>query len=91
MKSLATFKRIARNLRKEIENAQSLICECEYKYDGNPCSLTRTALSNANYKLVELEAALENAEEMISHYDFYKSCYEQEQNEEMARNYYIGL
>ena len=89
MRSLATFKGIATRLKKQIASAKALVAECEYKFNGNPCKLTISALDKAERKLGELERKLDNANEMIEHYDFYAYCYEQEQDEALARDYYM--
>ena len=89
MRSLATFKGIATRLKKQVANAKALVAECEYKFNGNPCKLTISALDKAEHKLGELEAKLENANEMVEHYDFYAFCYEQEQEEAAAREVYL--
>ncbi len=88
MRSLSTFKRLATRLKKQVESAKSIVAECEYKANGNPCKLTFSALDKACAKLDELNRALESAEEMVSHYDFYKYCYEQEEAQAMLREYY---
>lgn len=90
MRSLSTFKRLAARLQKQVESAKAIVAECEFKANGNPCSLTFYALDRANFKLIELNMALENAEEMVNHYDFYKSCYEQEEEQAMLREYYLN-
>ena len=89
MRSLSTFKGIATRLKKQIASAKALVAECEYKFNGNPCKLTISALDKAEHKLGELEAKLENANEMVEHYDFYAFCYEQEQEEAAAREVYL--
>lgn len=89
MRSLATFKSIATRLKKQIAASKTLVAECEYKFNGNPCRLTISALGKAERKLGELEAKLENTNEMIEHYDFYAYCYEQEQEEAAAREMYM--
>lgn len=91
MKSLATFKRMVKRLRKQVENAKSILAERESDFYGNPCMLSLFAMDKANEKLADLEQKLENAEEMVNNYSFYASCYEQEENEEMARAMYINM
>lgn len=88
MRSLSTFKKLAARLQKQVEKAEAIVAECEYKVNGNPCPMTRYALTRAYFKLEELSMALENAEEMVSHYDFYKYCYEQEEKQAMLRELY---
>lgn len=90
MRSLSTFKKIAARLQKQVENAKAIVAECEYKANGNPCKLTLSALDKAYFKLEKLSMALENAEEMVSHYDFYKYCYEQEEEQAMLRECYLN-
>lgn len=90
MRSLSTFKRLVTRLQKQVESAKTIVAECEFKANGNPCSLTFSALDRAYFKLEELNMALENAEEMVTHYDFYKYCYEQEEKQAMLREYYLN-
>ena len=89
MKSLASFKSLATRLKKQVAAATELVNECEFQFNGNPCKLTISALNKAGRKLEELEAKLENTNEMINHYDFYVRCYEEEQEEAVARELYM--
>lgn len=88
MKSLATFKGIATRLRKQISKTKEMVVECENSYYSNPCTLTVNALDKAEKKLCGLEQRLENAMEMINHYDFYQRCWEEEVSEAVGRENY---
>ena len=88
MKSLATFKSIATRLRKQISKTKEMIVECENSYYSNPCTFTVKALEKAEKKLHSLELRLENAMEMINHYDFYQWCWDEEESETMGRENY---
>ncbi len=76
-------------MKKQVATAKDLVAECEYKFNGNPCKLTISALDKALSKLGELEKNLANANEMVEHYNFYAFCYEQEQEEAAAREMYM--
>ena len=84
MKSLGTFKGIATRLKKQIVEAKNVIVECENKYNGNPCKRTLSALDAAERKFEELTERLGYITETIEHYDFYKWCWEQEQEQAMG-------
>lgn len=89
MRSLASFKSYATRLRKAIAVAENALGECEYKYNGNPCKRTISALEKAGRTLDVLEEKLANTNEMIDHYDFYSRCWQEEEDEAIARELYI--
>lgn len=88
MKSLSAFKKRRTALEKQFTNAINVCDRFEKQYGKCPTADALKELRKVCAKVEKIRMNLGAVVEMIGHYDFYKSCWEEEQHQAyMARLY----
>ena len=81
MKSLGVFKKRRTALEKQFTNAINVCDRFTTQYGECPTANALKELRKACAKVEKIRMDLGAVVEMIDHYDFYKSCWEEEQHQ----------
>lgn len=85
MKSLKGYKKLLREYKEEQKEATFNVECAEHDFYKMPNKETWEALEDARKKYGEISDGIENVEDIINNYDFYKWCWQEEEAQAYAR------